>query len=62
LSKDNENPRKKNHTEIWEIKSSFSQKTNAVQGHCTRLEQVEDKLSELKGKIEIKEKNRRNLS
>jgi uncharacterized protein YxjI len=33
-----------------------------VEGHSRRLEQVEDKISELKDKIEIKEKNRRTLS
>jgi hypothetical protein len=33
-----------------------------MQGHASRLEQVEDITSELKDKIEIKEKNRRNLS
>jgi hypothetical protein len=33
-----------------------------VEGHSSRLEQVKDRISELKDKIEIKEKNRRNLS
>jgi hypothetical protein len=33
-----------------------------VEGHTSRLEQVEDRISELKDKIEVKEKNRRNLS
>jgi hypothetical protein len=28
---------------------------NAVEGHSRRLEQVEDRISELKDKIEIKE-------
>jgi TolA-binding protein len=42
-----ENLRKKNQTE--------TKKT--VEGHSSRLEQVEDRISELKDKIEIKEKN-----
>jgi hypothetical protein len=33
-----------------------------VEGHSSRLEQVENRISELEDKIEIKEKNRRNLS
>jgi hypothetical protein len=33
-----------------------------VEGHCSRLKQVEDRISELEDKIEIKEKNRRTLS
>jgi hypothetical protein len=33
-----------------------------VEDYSSRLEQVEDRISELKDKIEIKEKNRRNLS
>jgi hypothetical protein len=33
-----------------------------VKGHSSRLEQVEDRISELKDKIEIKEKSRRTLS
>jgi hypothetical protein len=53
LNKDIENFRKKNQTEILEIKSLFSQ---TVEGHSSRLEQVENKISELKDKIEIKEK------
>jgi hypothetical protein len=40
-----ENLRKKNQTEM----------KNAVEGHSRRLEQVEDRISELKDKIEIKE-------
>jgi hypothetical protein len=27
-----------------------------MEGHCSRLEQMEDRISELKDKIEIKEK------
>jgi hypothetical protein len=41
---------KKNHTEILEIKSPFSQR-NTVEGHSSRQEQVEDRISELKDKI-----------
>jgi hypothetical protein len=33
-----------------------------MESHSIRLEQVEDRISELKVKIEIKENNRRNLS
>jgi archaeosine-15-forming tRNA-guanine transglycosylase len=32
-----------------------------VEGHSSRLEQVEDRISEVKDKTEIKEDNRRNL-
>jgi hypothetical protein len=42
-----ENLRKKNQTETQ----------NTVEGYYSRLEQLEDRISELKGKIEIKEKN-----
>jgi hypothetical protein len=57
-----ENLRKENQTEILKIKSPFSQTKNTVEGHSSRLEQVEDRISELEDKIEIKEKNKRNLS
>jgi hypothetical protein len=43
LNKDVENLRKKNDTEILEIKSTFSQIKNRVEGHISRLEQVEEK-------------------
>jgi hypothetical protein len=33
-----------------------------VEGHSSRLEKVEDRISKLEDKKEIKEKNRRNLS
>jgi chromosome segregation ATPase len=55
LNKDTENLRRKNQTEILEIKNLYSQTKNTVEGHSSRLEQVEDKISELKDKIEIKE-------
>jgi hypothetical protein len=48
--------------QILELKSPYSQTKNTVEGHSSRLEQVEDRISELQHKIEIKEKNRRNLS
>jgi hypothetical protein len=57
-----ENLRKKNQIEIMEIKRPFSQTKNTVAGHSSRLQQVEDRISELEEKTEIKEKNRRNLS
>jgi hypothetical protein len=57
-----ENFRRKNQTEILEIKSPFSQTKNTVEVHSIRQEQVEDRISELKDKIEIKENNGRNLS
>jgi TolA-binding protein len=42
-----------------EIKSSSSQTIkNTVEDHSSRLEQVEDRISELKDKIEIKEKTK----
>jgi chromosome segregation ATPase len=56
LNKDMENLRNKNQTEILEIKTPFSQTKNTVEGHFSRLEQVEDRISELKKKIKIKEK------
>jgi hypothetical protein len=33
-----------------------------VEGHSSRVEQVEDRISDLEDKIEIKEKNKRNFS
>jgi hypothetical protein len=61
LKKDLENLRRKNQTEILEIKIPFSQTKNTVECHSSRLEQVEDRISELEDKIEIKGK-KRNLS
>jgi chromosome segregation ATPase len=51
-----ENLRKKNHSKIMEIKGPFSENENTVESHSSRREQVEDRLSELKDKIGIKEK------
>jgi hypothetical protein len=59
LNKDMENLRKKNQTQILEIKIPLVKQTNknkTVEGHSNRLEQVEDRISKLKNKIEIKEK------
>jgi uncharacterized protein YjgD (DUF1641 family) len=46
VTHDMENLRKKNQTETQ----------NTVEGHSSRLEQAEDRISELKDKIEIKGK------
>jgi hypothetical protein len=59
LNKNMENLTKKNQTEILEIKRPFNQTKNTVEGHSSRLEQVEDRVSELKDKIEIKEKKQK---
>jgi septal ring factor EnvC (AmiA/AmiB activator) len=48
--------REKNQTETMEIKDPFSQTKNTVEGHSSRLEQVEDRISQLKDETEIKEK------
>jgi hypothetical protein len=53
LKKDMENFRKKNQTEILELKSLFGQTKNTVEGHSSRLQQVEDRISELEDKVEI---------
>jgi hypothetical protein len=59
LNKDMEILRKKNQTEIMENKILFSQTKNTVEGHSSRLEQVEDRTSELKDKIEVKGKKKK---
>jgi septal ring factor EnvC (AmiA/AmiB activator) len=51
--------KKKDQTEILAIKSSFSQTKNTLAGYSSRLEQVEDRISELKDQIEIKEKQKK---
>jgi chromosome segregation ATPase len=51
-----ENLRKENKTEILEIRESLLSNKNTVEGQSSRLEQVEDRISEFKDKIEIKEK------
>jgi chromosome segregation ATPase len=61
FNKDMENRRKNHQAEILEIKSSLNQIKNTVESHFSRLEQVEDRISGLKDKIDNKEKNRRHL-
>jgi chromosome segregation ATPase len=51
-----EDLRKKKQTKILEIKSPFNQIKNTVEGNFSRLEQVEDRISGLKYKIDIKGK------
>jgi hypothetical protein len=51
-----ENHRKKNQTKVLKIKSPFSQISNTVDGHSSRSEQVEVRISEPRDKIEIQEK------
>jgi hypothetical protein len=53
LNKDMENFRKKNQTEILEIKNPFSQTKNTVEGHPSILQQIEGRISGLEDKIEI---------
>jgi phage shock protein A len=55
FNKDIENLRKKNQTENLEIKSSLSQIKNTGESHYSRLEQVEDRISRLEDKTDIKE-------
>jgi hypothetical protein len=45
----------KNQTEILEIVSPFSQTKNTMKGHYSTLEKVEDRISQLKDRIEFKE-------
>jgi hypothetical protein len=49
-----ENLRRKQQTEILQIKIPYKQKT--MEGHSCRLDQVEERISELEDKIEIKVK------
>jgi hypothetical protein len=46
-------------TNIWKTseKKKQAETQNTVEVHYSRLEQVEDRISELNGKLEIKEKN-----
>jgi hypothetical protein len=62
LTTDLENLRRKNQTEILEIKSPYSQTKNTLESHTSRLEQVERRISELEDKVEIKEKTEKNHS
>jgi cob(I)alamin adenosyltransferase len=60
FNKDMQNLRRKNQTETLEINGFLNQiKKNTGESHSSRLEQVENRISGLKGKINIKEKNRR---
>jgi DNA repair ATPase RecN len=43
--------RKTSQTEILEIKSALNHIINTLESHCSRLEQVEDRISGLKEKI-----------
>jgi hypothetical protein len=52
VTQDMENLRKENETETQ----------NTVEGHSSTLEKAEDRVSELKVKIEIKEKKLKNVS
>jgi hypothetical protein len=56
MNKDMEKLKKKNQTELLEIKSPFNQTKYTVEGPSSRLEQVEDRISELEDRTEIKEK------
>jgi hypothetical protein len=56
-----ESLRRNNQTEILEIKTSLRQIKNTFQGHFSRLKQVQDRISEVKDKIDIKEKKNRRI-
>jgi DNA repair ATPase RecN len=45
--------REKSQTEILEIRSPLNELKNTVKVHSSRLEQVEDRISRLKDKIDI---------
>jgi hypothetical protein len=59
LKSDMENLRKKNQTEMQEIKIPYTQIKNIVEGHSRRQEQVEDRISELEDKLDFKEKKQK---
>jgi hypothetical protein len=48
LNKNMGNLRRKNQTEILEIKSPYTQTKNTVKGHFSRIEQVEDRIQNSK--------------
>jgi chromosome segregation ATPase len=54
LNKHMENLRKKDQREFLEIKSPFNQIKNTGEGYSSKLEQVEDRISGHKDKINIK--------
>jgi predicted nucleic acid-binding Zn-ribbon protein len=56
LNQDTENLRKRDQTEILEIKIPFNQMKNEMEGHSSRLQHVEDRISGLENKMDIKEK------
>jgi uncharacterized protein (DUF3084 family) len=56
LNKDMEKPQEKNQTETLEIRSSLNQIKNTGESHSSRLEQVQDRTSGLKDKLDIQEK------
>jgi chromosome segregation ATPase len=60
LNKDLENLRKKNQTQIMEIKVLFNQTKNTVEGHSSRLEQVEDRISGFRDETDVKEDKTQN--
>jgi hypothetical protein len=57
MNKDMGNLREKNQIEILEIKNPFNRIKKYSGRPLQRLEQVEDRISGLKDKIDIKEKN-----
>jgi DNA anti-recombination protein RmuC len=61
FNKDMEKSQKKSQTEILKLKCSLNQTKNTAERHSSRVEQVEDRVSGLKDKTGIKEKNRRLL-
>jgi chromosome segregation ATPase len=54
LNKDIEKSQNKKETETLETESYLSQIKNTVESHSSKLEQVENRISELKDKIDIK--------
>jgi carbonic anhydrase len=54
INKDVENLRKKNQTEILEIKSSLNEIKNTMEIQSVRLEEVEDRKSGFEDKIHTK--------
>jgi chromosome segregation ATPase len=61
LITDWQNLKRKNQTEILEIKSPYSQTKNTMEGHSSRLEQVEERILELEDETEIREKTEKIL-
>jgi hypothetical protein len=61
FNKGMENLRKENQIKISEIKHSLNQIKNTVETHSSRLEQVEERVSGFKDKVDIEEKSRKIL-